>query len=93
MIMYVCLCYSINFMGVCMYMNNFMWIKDDNKPRSNNSIMSHTMFVRQWEPREREREMFHLPIKGHIHAFLRIIGLLKFYEEDIPIMGNSFDFL
>lgn len=44
-------------------------------------------FILSWEARERER--FPFPITHKMESLLRSANLLKFYEEDTSLKGNS----
>ena len=44
--------------------------------------------VKQWEDKERERDLYPLPIISQTRDLLRIVGLLKFYQEATSIKGN-----
>jgi hypothetical protein len=45
--------------------------------------------VREWEARERERDLYPHPITPTTHALLRDVGLLKYYEEATSLKGHS----
>jgi hypothetical protein len=45
--------------------------------------------VREWEARERERDLYPFPITIEIHVLLRNVGLLKYYEEATSLKGHS----
>jgi hypothetical protein len=45
--------------------------------------------VLEWEARERERDLYPLPITSVTRALLRDVGLLKYYEEDTSLKGHS----
>jgi hypothetical protein len=45
--------------------------------------------VREWEARERERDLYPLPITATTHVLLRSVGLLKYYEEATSLKGHS----
>jgi hypothetical protein len=45
--------------------------------------------VWEWEARERERDLYPLPITPMTHALLRDVGLLKYYEEATSLKGHS----
>jgi hypothetical protein len=45
--------------------------------------------VRDWEVRERERDLYPLPITTTTHVLLRNVGLLKYYEEATSLKGHS----
>jgi hypothetical protein len=45
--------------------------------------------VREWEVRERERDLHPFPITAMTHVLLRDVGLLKYYEEATYLKGNS----
>lgn len=69
-----------------------MWIKDfydDNKRRSNNNIVDLCNFVREWEARERELDMYPQAIVAKTHHLLMNVGMLKFYEEETSLKMNN----
>jgi hypothetical protein len=39
--------------------------------------------------RERERDLYPLPITAVTHVILRSVGLLKYYEEATSLKGHS----
>ena len=45
--------------------------------------------VKQCEDRERERDLYPHPITAQTRQILRNVGLLKFYQEDTSLKGNS----
>ena len=45
--------------------------------------------VREWEVRERERDLYPFHITPTTHALLRDVGILKYYEEDTSLKGHS----
>jgi hypothetical protein len=45
--------------------------------------------VREWEARERERDLYPHPIIAATHVLLRDVGLLKYYEEATSLKGHS----
>ena len=44
--------------------------------------------VWEWEARERETDLYPLPITAKTHVLLRNVGLLKYYEEDTSLKGH-----
>jgi hypothetical protein len=44
--------------------------------------------VRDWEVRERERDLYPHPITTTTHVLLRNVGLLKYYEEATSLKGH-----
>ena len=44
--------------------------------------------VWEWEARERERDLYPLPITTTTHFLLRNVGLLKYYEEATSLKGH-----
>jgi hypothetical protein len=44
--------------------------------------------VREWEARERERDLYPHPITPVTHLLLRDVGLLKYYQETTSLNGK-----
>jgi hypothetical protein len=45
--------------------------------------------VRDWEARERKRDLYPCPITTSTHFLLRNVGLLQYYEEAASMKGHS----
>jgi hypothetical protein len=44
--------------------------------------------VREWEARERDRDLYPLPVTPATRALLRDVGLIKYYEEAKSLKGH-----
>jgi hypothetical protein len=69
-------------------MQRCQWRERNNRSNKEQRVDLYNV-VRDWEARERERDLYPHPITATTQVLLRNVGLLKYYEEATSLKGQS----